>query len=768
MSDKKEKLVVCLSGGGPWGFRLTGGAGTGLPLVVSKVRRKSKAYKKLHEGDLILSVNDHSCKNLTYDQVMEIADKGGTDLTLEVLRQESNKENLAPSYSPTESSIKISSPLKTMENGAITKEIVSQTETTKKVIEEKEGLRIKSATLLPDTTSNAIGNSFENFTSQKLYEDYEKKASVEDKPVDPFPSFSELLQTPQGPPKPPRSPIDSLTSSKTEEIKNDDNTFTKTTTETKHEKIGNTEVSFTKKEQESVSKSIVDGDNVPSISLDAMDLNDLINATQKKLESFKNGIVKETPVSSSVSSVCDVKKTEILSSTSVSETKSSEAFRSLNQAPFSSPLIDSINKTDSMVHQTQPEPEKKVPPPTSPKPKTRPLSDPLESSFNDCLKELQMDLNCFNGGHGFNTNESSTVTTETPFGSTIITKKKKMFSSSSFYEEAGAVYPTLEEQVEMARKIADSLADDSNKKSKGSNMFYKRLKKSSKWIHEGPEPSDESCPGTPEVQGVEPPTPDISQVPFRPSKGPSKLKLVLDPRHTQDVTALRSSGLSISEHNVVSPEVCHGLVKDLHSPIGKGAALFAKRKKKSEEWVVDEEKVKAMLRENERKITPISQPMSYNQYSTFSRQDVKLVKSPWEAAMENPYGFCDSAFARVDPDQLADTVIKAAEVKRRNSNTPTVSRSTSRLEGCMSPPIPPVTPAAAQYDIYHAKAPRGWMSTERPIEPSSVYQAPESYAPLGSIPETSSKFQNGFPTPKKMTFQNFNTVPRQWKPTATR
>ncbi|CAL1285366.1 unnamed protein product [Larinioides sclopetarius] len=646
-------------------------------------------------------------------------------------RQESNKENLAPSYSPTESSIKISSPLKTMENGAITKEIVSQTETTKKVIEEKEGLRIKSATLLPDTTSNAIGNSFENFTSQKLYEDYEKKASVEDKPVDPFPSFSELLQTPQGPPKPPRSPIDSLTSSKTEEIKNDDNTFTKTTTETKHEKIGNTEVSFTKKEQESVSKSIVDGDNVPSISLDAMDLNDLINATQKKLESFKNGIVKETPVSSSVSSVCDVKKTEILSSTSVSETKSSEAFRSLNQAPFSSPLIDSINKTDSMVHQTQ-------------------------------------DLNCFNGGHGFNTNESSTVTTETPFGSTIITKKKKMFSSSSFYEEAGAVYPTLEEQVEMARKIADSLADDSNKKSKGSNMFYKRLKKSSKWIHEGPEPSDESCPGTPEVQGVEPPTPDISQVPFRPSKGPSKLKLVLDPRHTQDVTALRSSGLSISEHNVVSPEVCHGLVKDLHSPIGKGAALFAKRKKKSEEWVVDEEKVKAMLRENERKITPISQPMSYNQYSTFSRQDVKLVKSPWEAAMENPYGFCDSAFARVDPDQLADTVIKAAEVKRRNSNTPTVSRSTSRLEGCMSPPIPPVTPAAAQYDIYHAKAPRGWMSTERPIEPSSVYQAPESYAPLGSIPETSSKFQNGFPTPKKMTFQNFNTVPRQWKPTATR
>ncbi|GFQ93446.1 hypothetical protein TNCT_404531, partial [Trichonephila clavata] len=50
-----------------------------------QVRRKSKAHKRLLEGDLILSVNGHSCQNLTYDQVMEIADKSGTDLTLEIL-----------------------------------------------------------------------------------------------------------------------------------------------------------------------------------------------------------------------------------------------------------------------------------------------------------------------------------------------------------------------------------------------------------------------------------------------------------------------------------------------------------------------------------------------------------------------------------------------------------------------------------------------------------------------------------------------------------
>lgn len=54
-------------------------------LHLFQVRRKSKAYKRLFEGDSILSVNDQSCKNLTYDQVMEIADKRA-ELTLEVQR----------------------------------------------------------------------------------------------------------------------------------------------------------------------------------------------------------------------------------------------------------------------------------------------------------------------------------------------------------------------------------------------------------------------------------------------------------------------------------------------------------------------------------------------------------------------------------------------------------------------------------------------------------------------------------------------------------
>lgn len=64
----------------------------------------------------------------------------------------------------------------------------------------------------------------------------------------------------------------------------------------------------------------------------------------------------------------------------------------------------------------------------------------------------------------------------------IVCSTEKMYSSSSFYEEPNAVYPTIQEQVELCRKIAESLSDDCNVKSKGANMFFKRVKKAEKWI----------------------------------------------------------------------------------------------------------------------------------------------------------------------------------------------------------------------------------------------------------------------------------------------
>lgn len=60
-----------------------------------------------------------------------------------------------------------------------------------------------------------------------------------------------------------------------------------------------------------------------------------------------------------------------------------------------------------------------------------------------------------------------------------------MFSSSSFYEEPHHKYPTVEEQVELCKKIADSLSAETNKLSRGASMYSRRKKRADKWVFEG-------------------------------------------------------------------------------------------------------------------------------------------------------------------------------------------------------------------------------------------------------------------------------------------
>lgn len=57
-----------------------------------------------------------------------------------------------------------------------------------------------------------------------------------------------------------------------------------------------------------------------------------------------------------------------------------------------------------------------------------------------------------------------------------------MYASSSFY---GPEHPTVEEQVELARRISTSLSDISNQRSKGQTMYVNRKKRSAGWVHAG-------------------------------------------------------------------------------------------------------------------------------------------------------------------------------------------------------------------------------------------------------------------------------------------
>lgn len=59
----------------------------------------------------------------------------------------------------------------------------------------------------------------------------------------------------------------------------------------------------------------------------------------------------------------------------------------------------------------------------------------------------------------------------------------KLYASSAFYSPS--LHPTVEDQVELARRISHSLSDISNQTSKGQSMYVNRKKRSVKWVHEG-------------------------------------------------------------------------------------------------------------------------------------------------------------------------------------------------------------------------------------------------------------------------------------------
>ncbi|XP_039215949.1 synaptopodin 2-like protein [Crotalus tigris] len=83
----KEEVLVTLSGGGPWGFRLQGGSEQNRPLQVSKIRKRSKACRGgLRENDELVSINGKPCAGLSHAITMQIIDSSSSTLSIVVKR----------------------------------------------------------------------------------------------------------------------------------------------------------------------------------------------------------------------------------------------------------------------------------------------------------------------------------------------------------------------------------------------------------------------------------------------------------------------------------------------------------------------------------------------------------------------------------------------------------------------------------------------------------------------------------------------------------
>uniref|UniRef100_A0A8D8XZB3 Uncharacterized protein n=1 Tax=Cacopsylla melanoneura TaxID=428564 RepID=A0A8D8XZB3_9HEMI len=304
--------------------------------------------------------------------------------------------------------------------------------------------------------------------------------------------------------------------------------------------------------------------------------------------------------------------------------------------------------------------------------------------------------------------------TPAPDSDDLIIKDRKLYTSSSFYSPN---HPTLEDQVNLARSISKSLTDISNHESKGQSMYVNRKKRSVKWVHEG-EGKNPNLPISNNNEGTSP--------------NKQLLKLVTDPRgQVQDIRVLKKQGYS--PEPCLSPEICFDLVRDLNAPKGKGAELFAKRRKKSEKWIVEEKHVKTNPSSGFGGVPPPSPPAHLSNklpppppsfltgntkrveqvqkmnevQERLSQPRVRLIKSPWEAALQT--GSVETAFVDVEPRGfvVAPTPSTFEHIQRGSSNAP-------------APPPRQYRPISIDFSNLsnYNTAPRGWgrnMHVYKPV-----------------------------------------------------
>jgi len=142
-----------------------------------------------------------------------------------------------------------------------------------------------------------------------------------------------------------------------------------------------------------------------------------------------------------------------------------------------------------------------------------------------------------------------------------------------FYDDPEHKYPTIQEQIKMARMVAQSLTAPVNVTARGQRMFMKRKEKSSIWSIDNPSYHRDNTGDDLYYN----PTPWQSETKKSPNAVQWERKVQIPPAFT------KSKNKSIGKVGGAKARVSFGVSDELMRMKGKGGELFARRRAKSEE-----------------------------------------------------------------------------------------------------------------------------------------------------------------------------------------
>ncbi|KAH9287376.1 Synaptopodin 2-like protein [Echinococcus granulosus] len=176
--------------------------------------------------------------------------------------------------------------------------------------------------------------------------------------------------------------------------------------------------------------------------------------------------------------------------------------------------------------------------------------------------------------------------------------KKRTFANSAFYTGTNVYYPSVEEQIEMARRVAKSIEAPVNQGSRGARMFEAQQQRAEKYVKEGPEPIPDPLENATaqQLEYMIPPAPPPPPPPAAPSfptltstippPPPPPPPPPGQPRSIQEFIE-KMRRFPKNTHTEISPQVCFDIAAALHTSGSRGGAMFAKRRAKAQNWEVE-------------------------------------------------------------------------------------------------------------------------------------------------------------------------------------